>query len=198
MKKEKELINLIAEGDEYAFSLFFDEYRDRIYSISFKLTKSTYIAEEIVQDVFLNIWLKRADLINIQDLSAYLFIVTRNAVYKELKRIARNYKITSLTDEDQSLSNNNSTDLVMNKEYDLLLKKAIEQLPHQQKHVYRLMKEQGLKREEVACLLNLQPETIKSHLTQAMKNIRAFCLLHLNMCIALTTTVVCLIYRIRK
>jgi RNA polymerase sigma factor (sigma-70 family) len=114
---EKNLIHLIAQGDESAFAKLFEHYRDRIYSIAFKLTNSTVIAEEVVQDVFFKIWLKRVDLNDIQNFSAYLFIVTGNEVYKVLKRIARNYKITLLTDEDQSLANNDTADLVMEKEY---------------------------------------------------------------------------------
>ena len=176
---EKELLALIAEGDESAFAKLFEYYRNRIYSIAFKLTNSTSIAEEIVQDVFLKIWLKRADLIEIQNFNAYLFIVTRNDVYRVLKQIARNYKIVLITDEDQSAAHNDTADLVMEKEYNLLLQRAIDRLSNQQKQVYKLMKDQGLKREEVADLLHLQPETVKFHLAQAMKNIRAFCMLHL-------------------
>ena len=175
-------MTLVSRGDELAFASLFEHYRNRIYGIAFKLTHSTTIAEEIVQDVFLKIWLKRADLMEIQNFSAYLFIVTRNDVYKVLKQIARDFKTTLLTDENQSLANNASTaDLLVEKEYSLLLKKAIDRLPNQQKQVYTLIKEQGLKREEVAGLLHLQPETIKFHLAQAMKNIRAFCMPHLNL-----------------
>lgn len=178
---EKDLLALIAEGDELAFARLFEYHRNRIHSIAFKLTHTSSLAEEIVQDVFLKIWLKRADLMEIQNFSAYLFIVTRNNVYSALKQIARNYKTTLLTDEDQALANDDTTDLVMEKEYSLLLKKAIDRLPSQQKQVYQLIKDQGLKREEVAQLLHIQPETVKFHLAQAMKNIRAFCMLHLGL-----------------
>jgi RNA polymerase sigma-70 factor (family 1) len=180
LHNEKELLELIAESDESAFAKLFTHYRDRIYSIAFKLTKSTVIAEEIVQDVFLRIWLKRANLNEIQNFNAYLFIVTRNDAYKVLKGIARNYKIALLTDEDQSLMINDTGDLIMEREYNLLLQNAVNRLPNQQREVYSLVKEQGLKRDEVAHQLNIQPETVKFHLAQAMKNIRAFCLLYLS------------------
>lgn len=185
LHNEKELLDLIAKNDEYAFSKLFEHYKDRIYSIAFKLTKSIIISEEIVQDVFLKIWLKRTDLIEIQNFNAYLFVVTRNNVYKTLKEIARNYKITLLKDKDHSVVNNDIADPVVEKEYKELLRKAIDRLPNQQKQVYCLVKEQGLKRDEVSNQLQIHPETVKYHLAQAMKNIRAFCLLHLNMFIGL-------------
>jgi RNA polymerase sigma-70 factor (ECF subfamily) len=69
----------------------------------------------------------------------------------------------------------------MEKEYNSLLQNAIDRLPSQQRQVYYLIKDQGLKRIEVAHQLQIQPETVKFHLTQAMKNIRAFCMLHIGM-----------------
>jgi len=189
---EKKLLELIAEGDEFAFAKLFAYYRNRIFSIAFKLTKSNIIAEEIVQDVFLKIWLKRANLDDIQNFSSYLFIVTRNNAYKVLKGIARNYKVILLTDEDQSFATNDTTDVIMEKEYGLLLQKAIDRLPNQQKQVYYLIKDQGLKRDEVAHQLNIQPETVKFHLAQAMKNIRAYCMLYLGTFTGFTGFLFCL------
>jgi RNA polymerase sigma-70 factor (ECF subfamily) len=177
---EEELLAFIAQGDELAFTRLFDNYRDRIYSIAFRIIHSTTIAEEIVQDVFLKIWLRRARLIEVQNFNAYLFVVTRNHVYKALKQIAKNYELTAFTEKDLLAGDNDSAGLVMEKEYDSLLQKAIDRLPNQQKKVYQYIKEKGLKREEAAGLLHLSPETVKYHLAEAMKNIRTFCMLHLD------------------
>jgi RNA polymerase sigma-70 factor (ECF subfamily) len=94
-----------------------------------------------------------------------------------------------LTESNESVAHNNTEDYVINKEFTSLLQKAIERLPQQQKQVYKLMKEEDLKRGEVAELLHLQPETVKFHLAQAMKNIRTYCMLHLNVFIGLTILV---------
>ncbi|CAL1516832.1 RNA polymerase sigma-70 factor [Chitinophaga sp. MM2321] len=178
---EAVLIHLISQGDENAFAKLFEHYRDKIYSIALKLTRSNTLAEEIVEDVFLKIWLKRSSLGEIQNFRAYLFTITRNDVYKILKQISKNYKIALLTDNNPSLAHNDTEDYIMEKEYSSLLQRAIDRLPKQQKQVYQLMKEQGLKREEAADFLHLQPETVKFHLAQAMKNIRSFCTLYLDM-----------------
>ncbi len=182
---EQQLIQLITEGDEQAFSKLFDHYRNKIYSVALKLTHSTVLAEEIVGDVFLKIWLKRTDLMGIQNFSAYLFTIARNNTFKVLKQIAKNYKIILLNDNEQLLSHNNLEDYLMEKEYSSLLQQAINRLPYQQKQVYKLIKEEGLKREEAADFLHLQPETVKFHLAHAMKNIRSFCALHLDKIVAI-------------
>ncbi|MEO8766548.1 MAG: sigma-70 family RNA polymerase sigma factor [Ginsengibacter sp.] len=178
---EKQLLELITKDNECAFAGLFKHYKDKIFGIAYKLTKSHVIAEEIVQDVFLKIWLKRTELKSIQNFGAYLFIVTRNESYKVLHEIARNYKLNTITEEDLLLAPH---DLVVEKEYDSLLQNAIKRLPAQQKQVYYLVKDEGLKREEVARQLHIGPETVKFHLAQAMKTIRAFCLLHLEVFIS--------------
>jgi RNA polymerase sigma-70 factor (ECF subfamily) len=175
---EQEVIELIGQSDENAFAQLFDHYRNKIYSVALKLTHSTTVAEEIVEDVFLKIWLRRAALNEIENFSAYLYTIARNETYRILKQIAKNYKIVLLTEND-TLVDNNTEEYLIGREFTSLLQKAIDRLPHQQKQVYQLMKEGDLKRGEVAELLQIKPETVKFHLAQAMKNIRAYCMMHL-------------------
>jgi RNA polymerase sigma-70 factor (ECF subfamily) len=177
---EQELLRLIAQSDESAFTQLFDHYRNKIYTIALKLTHSTTVAEEIVEDVFLKIWLRRTALQGIENFGAYLYAIARNETYKILKQIAKNYKTVLLTENNLSLVDNHTDEYLIAKEFTSLLQKAIDRLPNQQGQVYKLMKESGLKRAEVAELLQIKPETVKFHLAQAMKNIRAYCMLHMN------------------
>jgi len=186
LHNEQELIQLISKGDENAFIKIYNFYHNRIYGIALKLTRSTTIAEEIVEEVFLKIWLKSASLSEVQNFQAYLFTITRNHVFKVLRQIAKNYKIVLLQENDLSLSHNNSEDYILEKENNSLLNKAIDRLPKQQKEVYTLIKDQGLKREEAAEFLHLKPETVKFHLAQAMKNIRSFCAIHIDLIVIIS------------
>ncbi|HEY4209757.1 MAG TPA: RNA polymerase subunit sigma-70, partial [Puia sp.] len=52
---ERELLAFVAAGDQLAFTVLFNHFRDRIYSIALRLTHSTALSEEIVQDIFLTI-----------------------------------------------------------------------------------------------------------------------------------------------
>lgn len=181
---EQQLIWLISQGDEHAFAKLFDHYRNKIYSVALKLTHSTSVAEEIVEDVFLKIWVRRSTLNEIENFNAYLFIIARNETYRILKQIAKNYQIVLLTENLEAVAIDNSEDILIGKECASLLQKAIQALPHQQKKVYQLIKEQELKRAEVAEILQIHPETVKFHLAQAMKNIRTFFILHINLFIS--------------
>ncbi|HRE49938.1 MAG TPA: RNA polymerase sigma-70 factor [Flavitalea sp.] len=173
------LLDLIATGDQQAFAKLFDQYRNRVYTVAYRLTQSASIAEEIVEDVFLKIWLKRNDLSAIQNFNAYLLTIARNDCYRALKKIARDYRITSIQEDELEMGLHVTEDYLVEKQYKELLNNAINKLPKQQKLVFRLIKEQGLKREEVADILQLSPETVKFHLSQAVKTIRIFCVQHL-------------------
>jgi len=164
-----------------AFRELFAHYQNKLYSVALRITRSSTLSEEIVEDVFLKIWLKRNDLLEIQNFSAYLFVITRNRVYKTLKQIAKSYETVVLTEDNKIAANENIEDYLLSKEYSSVLHEAVTRLPQKQKEVYSLIKEHGLKRDEAAYVLNLKPETIKSHLAEAMKNIRSYCMLYLDM-----------------
>ena len=177
---EQELLQLIAKGDEAAFSSLFNNYRNKIYSIAYELTESTVIAEEIVQDTFLKIWLRRETLEDVTHFKAYLFTITRNYVFSALKSIARKQNLELKVVQNAPVYHSDTENKLIQKEYDAILNQAVNSLPPKQKQVYILMKEKGYKRHEVAAELQLSEETVKTHLAQAMRAIRAYCLTHID------------------
>jgi RNA polymerase sigma-70 factor (family 1) len=184
ISNQKDLLQRIAAGDTAAFTALFDAYKDRIYTIALRLTDSQHIAEEIVQDVFLRIWVKRENLAAVEHFRAYLFTATRNQVFNVLKRLGRHRRVTGELQADHAPEPADTDFLLLDKEYQAILREAIDQLPPQQQQVYRLMKEQGLKRDQVAEQLAISPQTVKAHLAQAMRSIRAFCVARLDLYIA--------------
>ncbi len=178
---ETEILILVSQGDEIAFAKLFEHHHNKIYGVALKLTRSAVLAEEIVEDVFYKIWSGRSRLLEIQNFNAYLFTITRNHVYKTLQQIAKNYQTINLVENSEIVAPGRTEDYVLDKEYTSILHQAVTRLPKQQKKVYSLIKERGLKREEAASVLDLKPETIKFHLAEAMKSIRSFCALHLDM-----------------
>lgn len=171
---EQEILRLVASGDAKAFEALFRHYNKKIYTFARHLTESTDLAEEIVQDVFLKIWLKQADLLAINHFENYLFIVARNQIFTTLKKIAR--RSTVALEDELSLNTDQDTpeSQLMHKESLTLIQQAVSRLPSQQYAVYQLSKENGLTREQIAEQLNLSPETIKVHLSRAMRSIRAY------------------------
>lgn len=75
MYNERELLVLVADGDESAFRQLFDVYRQKIYALGLYLTHSDFLAEEIVQDVFLRVWVSREKLRGVMQFHAYLKVI---------------------------------------------------------------------------------------------------------------------------
>ncbi|NLR57627.1 RNA polymerase sigma-70 factor [Chitinophaga polysaccharea] len=176
---ERELLLSLAQGEDHAFASVFHHYRHRIYAIAFRLLGSASQAEDVVQDIFLKMWLKRGELHEISHFKAYLFTVTRNHIFTSLKLMARQQLAAS---ELSATAVNEIKDAaIIHKEYEQILQRAIAQLSPQQELIYKLSKEEGLKRNEIADRLQLSPETIKVHLANAMRSIRAFCMARMDL-----------------
>ncbi len=174
---DTDLFRAIASGNEKAFETLFHQYRNKIYTIAIKITGKGELAEEIVLDVFLKVWLKREQLPELEFFKAWLFTITRNQIYKTLKQSAYRATERSIPDEEEWLLApvDTSSSSLLEKEYRQILHDAVAQLSPQQKKVYHLIKEHGMKREEAAKELNLSPETVKRHLAEAMQVIRNYC-----------------------
>ena len=86
---EKELLVKVSQGDENAFGQLFTLYYNQLGDFIMRIAESRPLAQEIVQDVFLKIWLNRATLAEVESFRAYLFVVARNHAFNCLKQIAR-------------------------------------------------------------------------------------------------------------
>lgn len=175
---EKELLLLAAQGSEPAFTLLFNRYKHKLYSYLLSLTTSPQIAEDIIQDTFLKLWKDRAGLEAIDHLGAYLFTMTRNLAINALKRIARETAILATLQPQQNNLVATAPDNLSLKEVEQLLHQTIQSLPPQQKLIYTLSREQGLKHEDIAHQLHLSSSTVRNHIVQALRTIRKKIELH--------------------
>ena len=170
---ESELLIKVSTGDQKAFTELFERHQTLVYDFSIKLTRSKIQAEEIVQNVFIRIWLNRATIVNIENFGAYLNRATRNHSYTVLKKLAaqsnREVKLT----EQVVVGGANAEHLVLYNDSAKILKTVVDTLPPQRKLVYELCHEQGLKYEEVAAKLNISSGTVHTHMKLALKTIRA-------------------------
>lgn len=175
---EKNLLSQVSEGDEKAFRILFDRYWDNIYGVAFAFTKSKMIAEEMVQDIFLKIWIKKDLLNSIQKIDAYLFRVAKNHIYNELRKKIKEEPFNEHIINYFREIGNSPEQLLIFKESEKLVNLAIENLPARQQLVYRLGREQGMSQDEISEKLQISKNTIKRHMNQALKSIRQFFLQH--------------------
>ena len=172
LQDEAHLIELVTEGSEYAFTKLYDHYRPLIYSVAFRMLKSRDLAEEILQDVFVKIWIKRADLPGIKNFRNYIFFMARNLVFDHLKKRAYETRPLSAAETDAAVSD--ADNRLLQQEYQLLLDRAIDQLTGQQAHIYRMAKIEGFSHEEIAVQLHIKRSTVKRHVSDALCSIRHY------------------------
>lgn len=170
----------VAEGDGVAFNVLFDTYRPNIYTTALRVTNNEWMAEDIVQDTFVKVWIHRQRIPEIANFETWLYVLSKNIALDIIKKKAH-YKAYSQEEAKNALLRvyPEADYLTQDKDFKRLLDEAIERLPTKQKETYRLIREQHLKREEAAEILQVSPETVKSNLDQAMKSIRAYCTAHM-------------------
>lgn len=167
------LFKRMAGGDTDAFKIVFDAYRMRLFSASFKLTKSTYAAEEIVQETFLTLWVYREKLADVDHPFNYILTIAYHQSFKYLKKAA------GMIQQQQVLRNHLNAvcsepeKLLEVKETQSIIDRVVEKLPPQRQRIYKLSRERGLSHRQIADQLNISPLTVKKHLSFALQNIRA-------------------------
>jgi RNA polymerase sigma-70 factor (ECF subfamily) len=170
--REKGLLQRISEGDESAFREIYDLYKERFYAAALKMTRSADIAEEIVQEVFVSLWLRRTALLNIENPTSYLFTIVYNNISAHFKKLALEKTMKQKVSEQMPEGECLTEDKLIEKENMQLLQHIMGGLPPQQQLIYHLSKEEGLSREEIASRLQISPNTVKNHLLKACKYIR--------------------------
>jgi len=130
------------------------------------------LADELVQDVFLKVWLSRDKVQHVLRFDSWLFIIARNQVFDTLKLLAKEdsarKQMANLLDQDS----NTVEDQLLTKENELRLQEALSRLSPQQKLIFTLSRHQGMKHEEIASRLNISRNTVKTHLVHALKTLR--------------------------
>lgn len=170
---EKALLAEIATGDERAFRKLFDLYKERFYAVVLKMTNSDEVAQDIVQDIFMNLWNKRASLVDIDNPSSYFFTAVYRRVYHHYRKLALEKKVLQAASPAKEAVNT-TDEMVLAHESENLIYKALEKLPPQQQLVFKLSKLEGLSREDVAHQLQISPNTVRNHLADAIKFIRVY------------------------
>ena len=158
--------------DEAAYKKLFFLLFLPLKSFSFSIIKSKETAEEIVSDIFLDIWIKRNNLATIDDLKMYLYTATRN---NSLRKLQKNKKVTFFSlDEVQvefTSPDENGESILLTHELSHKIEEAIEELPERCKLIFKLAKEDKLKYKDIAALLHISIKTIDNQIAAALKKI---------------------------
>lgn len=182
------LLEAVAGGDEKAFQELFHQYKQRIYAYAVHFTDSVTVSEEIIQDVFLKLWLYKENLREVERFEAYIYTITRNLCFDYLKKLAHERAMKIEWGRSAGVSSENTEFAVAYKDYESLVYQVLERLPRQQKLVYMLSRQQGQKHEEIARQLHISRNTVKVHLAKALGTIRNYLDTHLKITVLIISS----------
>lgn len=158
-------------GDEPSFRHLYNHFSVSIYRTAYRYLRSAELAEDVVQDTFLNLWANRANLVRIGSFENYIFVTARNLCFKILKD--KSILIGSQEEFYEELSDSPAD---YDEEQYILISRAIDRLPPQQKKVFEMAKLRGLSHEEISRQLSLSPSTVNNHITTAFRSVRKYLL----------------------
>ncbi len=162
------LLAAVSEGSETAFKTLLHRYHSQVYCFVSDLGGTPEDAEEIVQDVFMKLWTNRSQLRQVQHFSAYLFTMARNQAYSAFRKSVRAALLFRQWEERQLASPAPTADT---DQYQLL-DAVIDRLPQRQREIYLLHRHERLRYAEIAERLHIGRETVKSHLSAAVRFIK--------------------------
>lgn len=166
---DNDLLTLFKGGDQAAFKLIYERYWQLLYVAACRVIKDEDEAKDVVQEVFISLLSKGADLQIHGHLSNYLFTAVRYKVFDFIsrKKVRTNY-LDSLND---FLSRGDySTDrALLEKEINAEMEKEIQNLPVKMKEVFELSRKAELSHKEIAEMLNISDKTVKKQISNAIK-----------------------------
>lgn len=170
--EECRLLEQVSRGDDGAFRRIYDLYHPKVYGLAFFLTRSAVPAEDMTQEIFVKLWMHREELPSVQHFERWLKTLVRNHAYNYLNRMAREKRM--LTSQYLTVSSQAcfTEEMLTEKEFNAVLRQAIDNLPPQQKKVYILSRQDGLKPDTIAQTLGISIHTVKNHLKAALAAIR--------------------------
>jgi RNA polymerase sigma-70 factor (family 1) len=164
----------LVSDDQLALRQLYDCFSPGLYQFSFSIIHSREMAEEIVEDVFVQIWNKRSQIGKVDNLSFYLYITARNISISYLRKY-RNKKHVSFENVEVPFYRIDISpeDILISRETIGRINDSINKLPSQCRLVFKLVKEDGMKYREVAELLNISIKTVENQVGIALKKIHA-------------------------
>lgn len=171
---EAALFKNLANGDERAFETIYRHFSKRLLPYVLKLVKIPELAEELIQDIFVNIWISREAFSNVSHPTSYLFSIANRQALKYLKKVASDARIIKSIADYAETSTNDTEERIIFRESVESIRAAVAQLPTQRRIIWELSRNEGLSHEQIAERLQISRNTVKNQMVHATRYIRNF------------------------
>jgi RNA polymerase sigma-70 factor, ECF subfamily len=166
---DKELFQHIKRDDATALKILFEKYFSALCRFAFKFVRTTDIAEEVVSDVFLNIWLKKEKIEIRTNLKTYLFTAVRNQSLNYLKKNKIHLEGIETVIKENRVSDLKADRSITYEELKGDIDTLLQQLPEKRQIIFRMNRLDGLSYKEIAEILSISIHTVQNQMVAAIK-----------------------------
>ncbi|NGM66257.1 RNA polymerase sigma-70 factor [Sphingobacterium sp. SGR-19] len=169
LSSDTELTVLLTQGDEIAFTEIYNRYSRKLMAMGYNYAKDSTLAEEIVQEVFIQLWEKRQQ-VKISTLSAYLATAIKFSVFRIIQRKRRQEAIAQEHYTKEEVVHDDER--IYAKFLEEYVNGITEELPEKCRLVFHYSRNLHMTNKEISKELNIAEKTVEAHLTKAIKNVR--------------------------
>jgi len=167
----KLLVNNFINSDRKAYAFLFDFYWQGMYVYAFSLVQNEHNAKDIVQEIWINLWNRRATLHN-ENFEAYLRVAVRNNCYKHLKKKPFSKVHLDVIQSLDFVYSPKVEQLYDLKETERLIENTVKKLPKRCQEIYNLSRHELIPNEQIAYQLGISKRTVENQISTALKAIR--------------------------
>jgi len=171
--KEQQQLRRIRKGDLDSFEQLFHQYYAGLCGYAENLLGKPEVAEEVVQDVFYNIWKNRDSQKITRSLQSYLYRSAYNNSMMYLRKMRREHFLDDGHRLELEVDSPDPSQVLQLNEVSELVEKTLERLPEKTREIFRMNRQEGLKYREIADRLSISIKTVEANMGKALKALRS-------------------------
>lgn len=172
-RDDHNLVRLLQKGNVYAFDSLFEFYSPKLFGFALKYFKNDSDADELVQEVFVQVWEHRQSLKSELSFKSYLFTIALNQIRKHFNKKAISLRYIESLQHDPEIPNYQTN---QNDDYESILKQVnmiIERIPPHRREIFMKSKLEGKSSKEIAAELNISAGTVDNQVSESLRFIRS-------------------------
>ncbi|CAD0004713.1 RNA polymerase sigma-70 factor [Flavobacterium chungangense] len=168
---DAEILERLKKGDKKALTILYDSYWKPLFSSSYLLLKDRELCEEIIQDIFIEIWNRRSDLQIKVSFKSYLYASVRYKVFAEFRK-NKPERVELYDDINARFQYATPETRMIHEELEQHVRLVVENLPEKCQLVFKLSRNEQLSHKQIAEQLGISTKTVENHITNALKILR--------------------------
>ncbi len=170
--EDKRLIKGLKNGDRKIFEEIYRFYYPQLFGYCLSYIGNSEDAKEIIQTIFLRLWIRRKELKINLSLKAYLYIAAKNESLNYINHNKIKDRYSQFTMDAEKPAQENIQQKMEKEELEFLIKRTILKLPDKRRKIFELSRFEGLKYDDIAKKLSVSVKTVESQMTKALKTLR--------------------------